>query len=171
VIGIVLRKSPGENLNYAIPIVEVINATQNLAVIQMKVRYVLDNMDMTQRETLNKEISLPKTYEELNSEINAIMTQSSDRLLKNLLVEHRDKIFPHGPGSTRLLYKTYHPVFPHLIVKGKDGNWDAYYPKETRDAILENNGRLVYGTLGSTVFMYIRKPDDVPLGTFYGSDP
>jgi hypothetical protein len=168
VIGIVLRKSPGENLNYAIPIVEVINATQNLAVIQMKVRYVLDNMDMTQRETLNKEISLPKTYEELNSEINAIMTQSSDRLLKNLLVEHRDKIFPHGPGSTRLLYKTYHPVFPHLIVKGKDGNWDAYYPKETRDAILENNGRLVYGTLGSTVFMYIRKPDDVPLGTFYG---
>jgi hypothetical protein len=167
VIGIVLRKSPGENLNYAIPIVEVIRAKQNLATIEMKVRYVLDNMDMTQRETLKKEINLPKTYEELNSEITAIMAQSSDRLLKNLLAEHRDTIFPRGPGSTRLLYKTYHPVFPHLIMKSKDGNWDAYSPRETREAVLGNNGHLVYGALGSTVFMYIRKPDNIPLETFY----
>jgi len=167
VIGIVLRKSPGENLNYAVPIVEVISAKQNLAVIETKVRYVLDNMDMTQRETLKKEINLPKTYEELNSEMTAIMAQFSDKLLKNLLAEHRDTIFPHGPGSTRLLYKTYHPVFPHLMMKGKDGNWDAYYPRETRDAVLGNNGRLVYGSLGSTVFMVIRKPDDIPLETFY----
>ena len=167
VIGIVLRKSPGENLNYAVPIVEAISAKQNLAVIETKVRYVLDNMDMTQRETLKKEINLPKTYEELNSEMTAIMAQFSDKLLKNLLAEHRDTIFPHGPGSTRLLYKTYHPVFPHLIMKGKDGNWDAYYPRETRDAVLGNNGRLVYGSLGSTVFMYIRKPDDISLETFY----
>lgn len=168
VIGIVLRKSPGENLNYAVPIVEVVSAKQNLAVIETKVRYVLDNMDMTQRETLKKEINLPKTYEELNSEMTAIMAQFSDKLLKDLLAEHRDTIFPHGPGSTRLLYKTYHPVFPHLMMKGKDGNWDAYYPRETRDAVLGNNGRLVYGSLGSTVFMHIRKPDDIPLETFYG---
>jgi serine protease Do len=168
VIGIVLRKSPGENLNYAVPIVEVLRAPPNLAVIETKVRYILDNMDMTRRETLKKVINLPMTYEELNREMNAIMAQFSDKLLKDLLAEHRDAIFPHGPGSTRLLYKTYHAVFPHLIVKGKDGNWDAYYPKETREAVLGNNGRLVYGTFGSTVFMYIRKPDDVPLETFYG---
>jgi hypothetical protein len=168
VIGIVLRKSPGENLNYAVPIGEVLRARPNLAVIRMKVRYILDNMDMTQRETLIKEIPLPKTYEELNNEINAIMTEFSDKLLKNLLAEHRNTIFPHGPGSTRLLHKTYHAVFPHLIMKGKDGNWDAYYPRETREAVLGNNGRLVYGSLGSAVFMYIRKPDDVSLETFYG---
>ena len=167
VIGIVLRKSPGENLNYAVPIAEVLRAHPNLAVIQMKVRYLLDNMDMTQRETLRKEISLPKTYEELNSEMNTIMAQFSDKLLKDLLAEHRDIIFPRGPGSTRLFYKTYHALFPHLIVKGKDGNWDAYYPKETREAVLGNNGRLVYGTLGSAVYMYIRKPDDIPLEKFY----
>jgi hypothetical protein len=167
VIGIVLRKSPGENLNYAVPIMEVLRARPNLAVIQMKLRYILDNMDMTQRETLKKEINLPKTYEELNNGINVITAEFSDKLLKNLLAEHRNTIFPHGPGSTRLLYKTYHAVFPHLIVKGKDGNWDAYYPKETREAVLGNNGRLVYGNLGSAVCMYIRKPDDVPLETFY----
>jgi hypothetical protein len=53
-------------------------------------------------------------------------------------------------------------------VKAKDGNWDAYHPKETREAVLGNNGRLVYGNLGSAVFMYLRKPDNIPLETFYG---
>ncbi len=168
VIGIVLRKSPGENLNYAVPIAEVLRAHPNRALIQMKVRYILDNMDMTQRETLREEIALPKTYAELNAEMNAVIAQFSDKLLKNLLAEHRDTIFPRGPGSTRLFYKTYHAVFPHLIVKGKDGNWDAYHPKETREAVLEKNGRLVYGTLGTSVYMYLRKPDDIPLEKFYG---
>ena len=168
VIGIVLRKSPSENLNYAVPIVEVINANKNEAIIQEKMRYVLDNMDMTKRETLKKKSNLPKTYEELNSELNVIMAQFSDKLLKDLLAENRDTIFPHGSGSTRLFYRSYDAVFPHLVMKGKDGNWDAYYPKGTRDADLGNNGRLTYGTLGSTVFLYIRKPDNIPLETFYG---
>ncbi len=168
VIGIVLRKSPGENLNYAVPMAEVLRSRPNLAVLQMKMRYLLDNMDMTQRETLEKDILLPKTYEELNREMNTIMVQFSDKLLKDLLAEHRDTIFPRGPGSTRLFYKTYHAVFPHLIMKGKDGNWDAYYPKETREAVLGKNGRLVYGTLGSAIYMYLRKPDDIPLEKFYG---
>ena len=168
VIGIVLRKSPSENLNYGVPIAEVINASKSVAVVQTRVRYFLDNMDMTKRETLKKEVHLPKTYQELDGELNAIMAQFSDKLLKDLLAENRDAIFPRGPGSTRLFYKSYNAVFPHLVMKGRDGNWDAYYPKETREADLGNNGHLTYGTLGGTVFLYIRKPDDVPLGTFYG---
>ena len=168
VIGIVLRKSPNENLNYAVPILEVINADKNVAVVQTKMRYTLDNMDMTKREILKKEITLPKTYQELDSELNAITAQFSNKLLKGLLAENRDTIFPHGPGSTRLFYKSYNAVFPRLIMKGKDGNWDAFYPSGTRDADLGNNGHLTYGTLGSTVFLYVRKPDDVPLETLYG---
>jgi serine protease Do len=166
VIGIVLRKSPSENLNYGVPIAEVLHADPRMAVVQTRVRYFLDNMDMTKMGILKKEIPLPKTYHELDSELYAIMGQFSDKLLKDLLAENRDKIFPRGPGSTGLFYKSYNAVFPHLIMKGRDGNWDAYYPKETRDADLGNNGRLTYGTLGGTVFLNIRKPDDVSLGTF-----
>jgi len=169
VIGIVLRKSPSENLNYGVPIAEVINASKSVALVQTRVRYLLDNMDMTKRGILKKEITLPKAYQELDSELNRIMAQFSDKLLKDLLAEYRDVIFPLGPGSTRLFFKTYNAAFPRLVMKGRDGNWDAYHPKETRDADLGNNGRLTYGTLGNTVFLYIRKPDDVPLKTFYGN--
>ena len=168
VIGIVLRKSPSENLNYAVPILEVINANKNVAVVQTRMRYILDNMDMTKRETLRREITLPKTYQELDSELNAMMDQFSNKLLKDLLAENGGTIFPHGPGSTRLFYKSYNAVFPRLIVKGKDGNWDAFYPNRTREADLGNNGHLTCGTLGSTTFLYIHKPEGIPLGTFYG---
>jgi len=168
VIGIVLRKSPNENLNYAVPILEILKADKNVAVFQTKMRYTLENMDMTKREILKKEILLPKTYQELDSELNAIIAQFSGKLLKDLLAENQDTIFPHGPGSTRLFYKSYNAVFPRLTMKGKDGNWDAYYASGTRDSDLGNNGHLTYGALGSTVFLYIHKPDDVPLETFYG---
>ncbi|MGA2515834.1 MAG: serine protease [Thermodesulfobacteriota bacterium] len=168
VIGIVLRKSPSENLNYAVPILEVINANKNVAVVQTRMRYILDNMDMTKRETLRREITLPKTYQELDSELNAMMDQFSNKLLKDLLAENGGTIFPHGPGSTRLFYKSYNAVFPRLIVKGKDGNWDAFYPNRSREADLGNNGHLTCGTLGSTTFLYIHKPEGIPLGTFYG---
>jgi len=168
VIGIVLRKSPSENLNYGVPIAEVMKASKGVAVVQTKMRYFLDNMDMTRRETLKKEISLPKTYQEMDGELNGIMAQFSDKLLKDLLAEHRETIFPRGPGSTRLFFKSYNAVFPHLVMKGRDGNWDAYYPRETKEADLGNNGRLSYGTLGGTVFLHIRKPDEVSSGAFYG---
>jgi len=167
VIGIVLRKSANENLNYAVPILEVVNANKSVAVVQARMRYILDNMDMTKRETLRGEITLPKTYQELDNELNAMMDQFSNKLLKDLLAENRDAIFPHGPGSTRLFYKNYNAVFPRLIMKGKDGNWDAYYPNRTREADLGNNGHLTYGTLGSTAFLYVHKSEDVPLRMFY----
>ncbi len=168
VIGIVLRKSPNENLNYAVPITEVLDVNKHVAVVQTKLRYTLDNMDMTKREILKKEISLPKTFQELDSELNAVIAHFSSKLLKDLLAENRDAIFPNGPGSTRLFHKSYNAVFPRLITKGKDGNWDAYYASGTRDSDLGNNGHLTYGTLASTVFLYIHKPDDIPLEAFYG---
>lgn len=168
VIGIVLRKSQNENLNYAVPIGEVLDAKKNVAMIQTKLRYSLDNMDMTKREILKKEIPLPKTFPELDNELNAIITHFSGKLLKDLLAENQETIFPKGPGSTRLFYKSYNAVFPRLIMKGKDGNWDAYYASGTRESDLGNNGHLSYGTLGSTVFLYIHKPDDVSLEAFYG---
>jgi len=53
-------------------------------------------------------------------------------------------------------------------MKGKDGNWDAYYPRDTREADFGNNGRLSYGGLGGTVLLYLRKPDDISLERLYG---
>jgi serine protease Do len=167
VIGIVLKKSPNENLNYAVPIAEVMNARKNTAVVQTRMKYSLENMDMTKTTTIKEEISLPKTYGELNREVDKIARQSYNATLKDFLVENKDTIFPRGSGSTQLFYKTINATFPHFIMKGKDGNWDAYRPKEMKNADLGNNGRLAYGTIGNLVFLSIQKPDEISLEKFY----
>ncbi len=166
VIGIVLQKSENENLNYALPIAEVMRAPENVAVIHMKMKYVFDNMDMTKVDTFHKEISLPKTYRQLDREATQAIAQFSDTLLKKLLAENRQNIFPNGKGSTALLNIEYNAVFPHVIMKDEDGNWDAFSPKDTKDADLGNNGYLSYGRVGSTYYFLIHKPDDVSMRQF-----
>jgi serine protease Do len=168
VIGIVLRKSENENLNYALPIAEVMKAPANVAVIHMKMKYVLDNMDMTKVDTFHKEISLPKTYGQLDREATQAIAQFSDALLKKLLAENRKNVFPDGKGSTALLNVNYNAIFPHVIMKDEDGNWDAFSPKDTKSADLGDNGYLSYGGVGSTYYFLIHKPDDISMKKFTG---
>ncbi len=168
VIGIVLRKSENENLNYALPIAEVLKAPENLAVLHVKMKYVLDNMDMTKVDTFHKEISLPKTYGQLDKEATQAITQFSNTLLKKLLAENRQNVFPNGKGSTALLNVDYNAIFPHVIMKDEDGNWEAFSPKDPKNADLGKNGYLAYGRVGSTFYFHIHKPDDISMRRFTG---
>jgi len=167
VVGIVLRKSSNENLNVALPISEVVEATENRATIHKKMVYTLENMDMTKIDTLNAEFPLPRSYQDLNSELVEVVRRFSDKLLQALLSENRDNIFPNGKGSAIMLQKNTTAHFPNLIAKGEDGNWDLYLPKETSRSELGANGSLVYGTMGNTFYMSLKKPDNLPLESLY----
>jgi serine protease Do len=167
VIGIILRKSPNENLNIALPIDEVKKAKAGVAHIYKKMVYFLDNMPMTKIDTLEQEMSLPKPYRQLNKEINTTVEQFAGKLLNKLLSENQAQIFPNGAESHSLLNKYYHENFPRLIMKGDDGTWDAYSPN-TRDLELGNNGLVTLGVLKNTILMRIQKPDTISLETFYG---
>lgn len=166
VIGIVLRKSENENLNYALPLSEVMNAPENRAVVHVKMTYRLDNMDMTKVGTFHKEIPLPKTYEQLDTETTRSITVFAQGLLDQLLAEHRKNIFPNGKGSVTLLNNSYNAVFPHVIAKNEDGNWDVFMPKEPSNADLGDNGFLSYGKVGVTYYFYIHKPDNISMKRF-----
>jgi serine protease Do len=166
VIGIVLRKSPSENLNIALPIGEVKNAKAGVAVIHRKMKYSLDNMPMTKIDTLQLEVTLPKPYQSLNEELNAVTEQFAGKLLDQLITENRDKIFPNGKESLSLLNTYYHENFPRVISRGADGNWDAQ-DINTKGLTLEHNGSITIGRMGNSLIMHVKKPDGVPLRTFY----
>lgn len=167
VVGIVLRKSANENLNIALPIAEVVDAKENVATVHKKLKYFLDNMDMTKMDTLKAEFTLPKSYQELNRELVDTVTPFSAKLLQSLLAENRDSIFPNGKGSAILFQKNTTAHFPNLIAQGEDNNWGLYSPKETSRSELGTNGYLVYGTMGNSFYMSLKKPDDLPLESLY----
>lgn len=166
VIGVILRKSPSENLNMALPIREVTGAKSGQAYVYKKRLYQLANMSMTLVDTLDWKTSLPKPYQTLNHEITAAVNAFNLKLLTRYLTENRERIFPKGKESQGLLNKYYHDNFPRIITKGADGNWDAQASKQTGELQLGNNGFITIGQVDSYVLMQVHKPDDIPLATF-----
>lgn len=168
VLGIVLGKSENENLNYALPIAEVIDAKEHAAVSYKKMRYILENMEnMSKLATFRKEIELPKTYRKLKGELVRSFREFIEQLHDDFLAENRADIFPNGDGSSLLLHNVYNVVFPNLIMRDSDGSWDSFQAPKTYTSELGKNGYLSFGEIAASLFLYIQKPDDVPLEEFY----
>ena len=168
-IGIVQRKSENENLNFALPIAEVLNAKDNLAVIDNKMTYGIDNMSMTKISDFRREIVLPKTYDDLNQELIRLNDQNYENVMSALFAENKKDIFPNGPGSVRFLHNsTFSTFFPAIVAMGSDGVWTAYKPNDIAKAQLGANGFLTTGKLGYSKYFHLRLPDNIALNDVVG---
>jgi len=166
VIGIVLRKSKNENLNYALPISEVLNAKKNLAVIDTRMKYFLDNLKIEKIADFKHKIKLPLSFNKLNKKLITASDKFSDTLMHKMLAENKKNIFPHNKNSEDMLHRNYSAMFPNIIWQKKDGNWAPFKPNEINSAKLEKNGFLQYGKLGDNIIFRIRKPDNANLKGF-----
>jgi len=167
VIGVITRKSQNENLNMALPIAEVQKADKDFAEIYQKSAYRLDIFDAVKTGTLDTKIKLPMQYGHFRDTYINTQSEFHAKLLRALLSENKDDLFPNGNGSKRLLYKSSTSDFPHLIMKRPDGNWDAVPPEKTDRADLGNKGSIILGLVRSSVFLKIQKPENISLNDFY----
>ncbi len=167
VIGVVLRKSQNENLNYAVPIARVMDAKDNLAVLDSKMRYFLPNTRITETRPIHWEFALPLGFAEFDRKLSDQLDVFSDDLLKSLLTKNADKMFPRGEGSQQILHHVYTTAFPYLIAEQEDKTWDAFYPQDSGNADLKKNGFINHGVLGGYTLMRLRRPDDVAAKALY----
>lgn len=166
VVGVVLRKSENENLNYALPIGEVLDAPDNLARQESLMTYVLDNMQYRYTDRLVYEQKLPMSVAELNESLSSAYDRFSIKLIDALLEENEAGIFPRGEGSKDLLHTTYSAFFPRIIWQEPNGKWLPRVPSDIKSADLGHNGYLRIGTLKDTVLMEARKPDNIEYRDF-----
>ncbi|HEX7114723.1 MAG TPA: serine protease [Steroidobacter sp.] len=167
VIGVVLRKSENENLNYAAPIALVLDAPDNLAQLDAEAQYWLPVMDDKETGRRTLEIQLPKSFPALSKEILDFWNSFFMSLRAELLKRHADTLFPRGEGSQQLLYSAVQVMGPSLVARGDDNVWQIAQPTGTQTATLQANGFVTYGDLANATFMKLRRPDDVPAATFY----
>jgi hypothetical protein len=167
VIGVVLRKSKNENLNYALPITEVLNTPKDQAEFKTKLAYSLENMDMVERGKIEYHVPLPMEFAALSRKFTAKFENYSQSLLDKLLENNRENIFPRGKGSEYLLHTSYSATSPRLIEKGQDSIWNTYRPSKLHNADLGNNGLIKHGSMDSTFYATVRKPDNVSRESFY----
>ena len=170
VIGVVLRKSPNENLNYALPIGEAVNAPEHLADFDTRGQYRLDIFDATVTSTLKTSFALPLSFDAFTTAFEKVNNAHDDQALKDLLAKEPEKLFPNGSGSDRILRG--HPrmeAFPALLTRGNDGEW-GWSGKSQAKTQLSNNGFIEGGMVGGSMLFYVHRSDDMPAAKLH-ADP
>jgi serine protease Do len=170
VIGVVLMKSANENLNYALPISEVVNAPDNVAVIDKRMSYQLDVLDNDQTGSFKAQFPLPKSYDDFAATYLKLQNAFNEEQLKTLLQQQASDLFPNGAGSSQILHDTPElSLFPELIVHNRSGQW-GYAGRELNRVPLSGNGYVASGYVGHNFLIHLRRPDDVKASVFY-DDP
>ena len=163
-IGMVIRKSEGENLNYALPIGEILNNLGKPAEIYYKIIYGLPNNNFQKPSTIRSALPLPAPVGGFREKLTTIYIDACRLALDSLLIENRDANFPNGNHSQNLLHSLVTTNFPNLIAQGKDGSWSVYGSNDIQGSDLDDNGRLYVarGMFGYDFFQ-LNLPDSIGL--------
>ena len=168
VIGVVLMKSANENLNYALPIGEVLGAPDGKAVMDARTTYQIDLFDTVQNSQLRTQFALPESLGDFYRDYQVRFDKNEDGQQKALLDRESANLFPSGAGSARLLHEqTILNDFPALIMRGSNGEWSRMHTP-ARYFALDGNGDVRVGTAGHNALVSIRRPDGMTAATFYG---
>jgi serine protease Do len=165
VIGVVLRKSPSENLNVALPIAELLSAKDNEGTVggRFPVRAIV--IDASETVTTNDRFDLPKSLAQLYETDWSLSLQQMWGATIKLLEQNKDHLFPHGAGSERLLHTIERAGFLQPMREDPNKIW-VTGPPHLETVQLDNNGFVEQ----SAGLVRLRAPDGVGLATLYGDD-
>lgn len=126
VVGIVLRKSANENLNYSLPISIVLDAPSDKAIFNDRELTSLPFMRGTRTYTLRDEFPLPLTWPEFVKAHDALTGRHFDASLAELTEAYADTQFTRGVGVDSIMYSRDTNYYdPRLITQQKDHTWSA----------------------------------------------
>src|SRR5690348_2749793 len=124
VIGVVLMKSPNENLNYALPMSEVLDAPKDLARFDKRMSYQFDVFDSTLSGTFKGDFKLPLSVSGFFAAYGNAFHPFLDSQLKALLDQQSANLFPNGDGAQQVLNGgAGSSDFPQILVRNSDGIW------------------------------------------------
>ncbi|HEY4213396.1 MAG TPA: serine protease [Steroidobacteraceae bacterium] len=164
VIGIVLRKSASENLNYAAPIKLIVDGSKSEGILAGRVVYRVPMMEASENIDTHASIPLPKSPTDFYAALMKEEGKIFDTGMGTVLKKNEDHLFPHGENSLAALHQIFAAPFPRSIREKQDKVWAAMVPSNIQKGQLDNNGRVEFG--GGAVRMHA--PDDVKLATLYG---
>jgi hypothetical protein len=170
VIGVVLRKSPNENLNFALPIERVLDASTRVSESNERYSSRPEFMFATQTGKLHMLFDLPMAFDDFVASWQKQADAFADQQWQELMKREDAKVFPKGDGSHAVLSSTA-PInpYPETLNRDPNGTWERSMPQHRRINTV-NNGYMEAGVAGSYVLFHFRKPDGVPLASLV-ADP
>ncbi len=169
VIGVVLASSANENLNYALPISEVLDAPAHVARFDHRGAYGFALIDSTLNVTFKTHFLLPKSLKQFDTAFLGRDHAWEDRELKALLAQQAATMFPQGQGSDALLHSVASLLTtPWLYERSSQGMWQSQLRRAPRTA-LADNGYLASGVAAHTILFHLHAPDSLPMAKLRGS--
>ncbi len=161
VIGIVLRKSENENLNFALPWSVFSGFQFASANVREKFPIRLVNSRKNLYRTFEASSGLPKKPSELRNDLASQHTKFYMAGIGQLLREHRDQFFPNGVKSDLILYvNDYKAGLPRLLYEDENSYWRTFNPPEPDKTFLDNNGYIVFSKFDHLGITFLKYPDD-----------
>lgn len=168
VIGVVVAKSPNENLNFSLPIDLVQSAPEGKAMVDVRVNYQFDVFDGALTDTFKAQFALPLAMRDFYAAYSARVQPFFKGQLDALLAKDPQRMFPRGEGSQELLHSIASMGdFPLLIARDSNGTWRPS-GESNDDVKLGANGYITPGAFGKNMLFHLRRPDDIPARRFYG---
>lgn len=163
VIGVVLRKSPSENLNFALPIDRVLDASDKTANIDVPEHFTVPFSQETRNSRLKATLPLPMAYAEFNKRFGDIFDHWAHDEAQVWMSAHQATLFPEGKASHDLLTRgPWTDSLPIMVSQDSDGNWVRRQPQRKRTPMAKGNGFIEQTAYGQTMVWHIHADEDKP---------
>jgi serine protease Do len=161
VLGIVVAKSPNENLNYALPIERVLQGSTQAATFEVYEPFRLPMLRDSALLDYQAHFPLPASYAEFSKQLLGQMGAYFQAAETKLLTEQSARLFPQG-DTAEFFATSYRRYDPTLVAQQDDKSWgllDTSYDLESK---LPSHGR-VWNTLDPRVTLFrIQYPEGLP---------
>jgi serine protease Do len=155
VLGIVTMKSPGENLNYALPVARMLDG-QAAATFDVRSSFGVPILRQQMVTQFKDSFALPAKWSDFAHEIIARGDREYDVNQKKLLAEHAGELPPNG-NVAKLLGVLNRNVALGLIHQQEDDSWDISAPEHEEETMLPDGASLWTGSVtGAYTFRLVR---------------
>jgi serine protease Do len=167
VIGIVIGKSPNENLNFSLPIGRLLDGEDLKARFDQRVLIRLPYLHGTYTYSYKDQFGLPLTWPAFVEAYKSVIDRHNDEGRAGLLKTYAATLFPKGPGTEDLFFEPDLNEFrPRLIAQQADGRWTALKP-EYRVVALPGDGSVSVANAEGAALLRLVRPNQAADDAFY----
>jgi len=149
VVGIISMKSLNENLNFALPIGELLDSPDNIASFDKYVKYSIPIFNnYSKGGYFRTQIKLPLSYLDFHLKSKKKFSEWNSSFVSKAQEELKEKDFPNGLGAKDIIYGVYDTTFPGVIAQKRDNNWTIFHPQSIEHSDLEDGSSVEYGEMG-----------------------
>lgn len=166
VIGIVIAKSPDENLNYALPVGIALDGPGQA---RFDKRYVIRTPFMQGYTvyTLKDDFALPLTWAAFEHAYQAVVERHFEQALRQYRAAYAGTLFPKGNGANAILYSTVRPEpAVSVVVQQANDEWTLDRPT-FQSTYLPGNGKVSVASVADATLLRVVRSNAAYGDSFY----